>query len=74
MTFLKNTNQSPIGKRIAKEFNMSKCKSKTRRINKVKIEYVGTDEQFVKFLRSIVKDYIDENKLTPSEKELIFSG
>ena len=34
-------------------------------ISTVEFDYVGTDEQFNTFLKSVVKDYISENNLLP---------
>ena len=36
-------------------------------ISTVEFDYVGTDEQFNAFLKSVVKDYISENNLLPDE-------
>ena len=36
-------------------------------IESVEFDYVGTDEQFNAFLKSVVKDYISENNLLPDE-------
>ncbi len=36
-------------------------------ISTVEFDYVGTDEQFNSFLKSVVKDYISENNLLPDE-------
>ena len=36
-------------------------------IESVEFDYVGTDEQFNSFLKSVVKDYISENNLLPDE-------
>ena len=36
-------------------------------IESVEYDYVGTDEQFNTFLKSVVKDYISENNLLPDE-------
>ena len=36
-------------------------------ISTVEFNYVGTDEQFNTFLKSVVKDYISENNLLPDE-------
>ena len=36
-------------------------------IESVEFDYVGTDEQFNTFLKSVVKDYISENNLLPDE-------
>ena len=36
-------------------------------ISTVEFDYVGTDEQFNTFLKSVVKDYISENDLLPDE-------
>jgi uncharacterized protein YpmS len=37
-------------------------------IESVEFDYVGTNEQFNKFLKSVIKDYITENHLLPDEK------
>lgn len=36
-------------------------------IESVEFNYVGTDEQFKDFLRSVIKDYLSENRLAPEE-------
>ena len=36
-------------------------------IESVEFDYVGTDNQFKDFLKSVVKDYISENNLLPDE-------
>ena len=36
-------------------------------ISTVEFDYIGTDEQFNTFLKSVVKDYISENNLLPDE-------
>ena len=36
-------------------------------ISTVELDYIGTDEQFNTFLKSVVKDYISENNLLPDE-------
>ena len=36
-------------------------------IESVEFDYVGTDEQFNAFLKSVVKDYISENNLLPDD-------
>lgn len=36
-------------------------------IELVEFDYVGTDEQFNTFLKSIIKDYITENNLLPED-------
>ena len=36
-------------------------------IESVEFDYVGTNEQFNAFLKSVVKDYISENNLLPDE-------
>lgn len=50
------------------------CKPKAKResrINSVTFEHVGTEEQFVKFLKSIVRDYIDEHTILPDNRGVI---
>lgn len=39
-------------------------------IESVEFDYVGTDNQFKDFLRSIIKDYLSEDKLRPEEEFL----
>lgn len=34
-------------------------------VESVEFDYVGTDEQFNTFLKSIIKDYLTENNLLP---------
>ncbi len=36
-------------------------------IESVEYEYIGTDKQFKVFLRSIIKDYLSEDKLQPEK-------
>ena len=36
-------------------------------IESVEYEYIGTDKQFKVFLRSIIKDYLSEDKLQPDK-------
>ncbi len=36
-------------------------------ISSVEFNYIGSDEQFNAFLKSVVKDYISENHLLPDE-------
>ena len=37
------------------------------RIKSVQFEYVGTDEQFVNFLKCVFRDYITGSKVTSDE-------
>ena len=39
-------------------------------IESVEYDYVGTDNQFMDFLRNIIKDYLTEDKLQPEEEIL----
>lgn len=51
---------------------MSKPKAKREsRINSVTFEHVGTEEQFVKFLKSIVRDYFNEHTIAPDNSGFI---
>lgn len=34
-------------------------------VKSVEFDYVGTDEQFNAFLKSVIKDYLTENHLLP---------
>ena len=43
---------------------MEEAKGKNR-IRSVKFEYVGTDEQYVRFLKNIIRDYIGEHTIAP---------
>ena len=36
-------------------------------VDSVEFDYVGTDEQFNTFLKSIIKDYLTENNLLPDD-------
>lgn len=36
-------------------------------VESVEFDYVGTDEQFDTFLKSIIKDYLTENHLLPDD-------
>ena len=36
-------------------------------VKSVEFDYVGTDEQFNTFLKSIIKDYLTENNLLPDD-------
>ena len=38
-------------------------------IESVEFDYIGTDAQFNLFLKSIIKDYITGNNLSPDESE-----
>lgn len=38
-------------------------------VESVEFDYVGTDEQFNTFLKSIIKDYLTENNLLPDDYE-----
>ena len=44
---------------------------KKTRICSVHYNYVGTDEQFNAFIKSVVKDYITEDSLLPDQEEEI---
>ena len=41
------------------------------KIQSVHYNYIGTDEQFNAFIKSIVKDYITEDSLFPDQEEEI---
>ncbi len=43
------------------------------RIRSVTFEYVGTEEQFVTFLKSIVRDYIDDHAVASDEDAAKFT-
>lgn len=36
-------------------------------VESVEFDYVGTDEQFNTFLKSVIKDYLTENNLLPDD-------
>ena len=36
-------------------------------VESVEFDYLGTDEQFNTFLKSIIKDYLTENHLLPDD-------
>ena len=38
-----------------------------RNIRSVEFVYIGTDDQFRTFLKSIITDYLSENRLIPDE-------
>lgn len=39
-------------------------------IDSIFFNYVGTDEQFNVFLKSVIKDYILEDKLLPNDENI----
>ncbi len=41
--------------------------SEERNIRTVEFVYIGTDNQFRAFLKSVITDYLSENRLTPDE-------
>ena len=41
--------------------------NESSKIKSVQFEYVGTDEQFVNFLKSVFRDYITGRKVTSDE-------
>ena len=45
-------------------------KKKTK-ISSVHFKYVGTDEQYNAFIKSVVKDYITDDRLLPDTEEEI---
>ena len=47
-----------------------KSESKTK-ISSVHFKYVGTEEQFCDFIRSVIKDYIVDDMLLPDEDDAI---
>lgn len=44
---------------------------KQTKISSVHLKYVGTDEQFSDFIRSVIKDYIVDDTLLPDEDDAI---
>ena len=44
---------------------------KKTKISSVHFKYVGTDEQFNAFIKSVVKDYITDDSLLPDTEEEI---
>lgn len=42
--------------------------NESSRIQSVQFEYVGTDEQFVNFLKCVFRDYITGSKVTSDEQ------
>ncbi len=44
---------------------------KQTKISSVHFKYVGTDEQFSDFIRSVIKDYIVDDTLLPDEDDAI---
>ena len=42
--------------------------NESSRIKSVQFEYVGTDEQFVNFLKCVFRDYITGSKVTSDEQ------
>lgn len=40
-------------------------------ISSVHFKYVGTDEQFNEFIKSVIKDYITDDSLLPDQEEVI---
>lgn len=38
-------------------------------VESVEFDYVGTDEQFNTFLKSVIKDYLTENHLLPDNND-----
>lgn len=47
---------------------MKNTEKKTK-ISSVCFKYVGTDEQFETFVKSVVKDYITDNSLLPDKPQ-----
>ena len=46
---------------------------KKTKISSVHFKYVGTDEQYNAFIKSVIKDYITDDSLLPdAEEEIIF--
>lgn len=39
-------------------------------IDSIFFNYVGTDEQFNVFLKSVIKDYISEDKMLPDDEKI----
>ena len=44
---------------------------KQTKISSVHFKYVGTEEQFSDFIRSVIKDYIVDDTLLPDEDDTI---
>ena len=44
---------------------------KQTKISSVHFKYVGTEEQFSDFIRSVIKDYIADDTLLPDEDDAI---
>ena len=44
---------------------------KKTKINSVHFKYVGTDEQYNAFIKSVIKDYITDDSLLPDTEEEI---
>lgn len=44
---------------------------KKTKIQSVHYNYIGTDEQFNAFIKSVVKDYITEDSFLPDQEEEI---
>ena len=38
-------------------------------IENVTFEYVGTDKQFNEFLRSVIRDYVSDDKTLPTQEQ-----
>lgn len=55
---------------LYKENNVMSTKKKTK-ISSVHFKYVGTDEQYNAFIKSVVKDYITDDRLLPDTEEEI---
>ena len=55
---------------LYKENNVMSTKKNTK-ISSVHFKYVGTDEQYNAFIKSVVKDYITDDRLLPDTEEEI---
>ena len=44
---------------------------KKTKISSVHFKYVGTDEQYIAFIKSVIKDYITDDSLLPDTEEEI---
>ena len=55
---------------LYKENNVMSTKKKTK-ISSVHFKYVGTYEQYNAFIKSVVKDYITDDRLLPDTEEEI---
>ena len=59
-----------INKKNAKGNMIMQTEKKTK-ISSVHFKYVGTDEQYNAFIKSVIKDYITDDSLLPDAEEEI---